>query len=85
MVENRPGGGTLPAMEYVIGQPADGYTLYLSPATTTSMHLVRKSMPWDVRKVFHGLTQIAVVPQALVLNPQVPATHGQGIRRAREA
>jgi tripartite-type tricarboxylate transporter receptor subunit TctC len=74
VVENRPGGGTLPAMEYVAGMPADGYTLYLSPATTTSMHLVRKSMPWDVRKTFTGLTQLAVVPQGLVLNPKVPAT-----------
>ena len=74
VVENRPGGGTLTAMDYVFGQPADGYTLYLSPSTTTSMHLVRKSMPWDVRKVFHGITQIAVVPQSLVINPNVPAT-----------
>ena len=74
VVENRPGGGTLTAMDYVFGQPADGYTLYLSPSTTTSMHLVRKSMPWDVRKVFHGITQIAVVPQSLVINPKVPAT-----------
>ena len=74
VVENRPGGGTLPAMEYVHSQPADGYTLYLSPSTTTSMHLVRKSMPWDVRKAFTGLTQLAVVPQGLVINPKVPAT-----------
>src|SRR5262245_33635120 len=74
VVENRPGGGTLPAMEYVAGQPADGYTLYLSPSTTTSMHLVRKSMPWDVRKTFTGLTQIAVVPQSLVINPKIKAT-----------
>ena len=74
VVENRPGGGTLPAMEFVHSQPADGYTLYLSPSTTTSMHLVRKSMPWDVRKAFAGLTQLAVVPQWLVINPKVPAT-----------
>jgi tripartite-type tricarboxylate transporter receptor subunit TctC len=74
VVENRPGGGTLPAMEFVASQPADGYTLYLSPSTTTSMHLVRKSMPWDVRKTFTGVTQIAVVPQSLVINPKVPAT-----------
>jgi tripartite-type tricarboxylate transporter receptor subunit TctC len=73
VVENRPGGGTLPAMEYVLSQPADGYTLYLSPSTTTSMHLVRKSMPWDVRKVFTGVTQIAILPQSLVINPKVPA------------
>jgi tripartite-type tricarboxylate transporter receptor subunit TctC len=74
VVENRPGGGTLPAMDFVANQPADGYTLYLSPSTTTSMHLVRKSMPWDVRKAFTGVTQIAVVPQGLVVNPKVPAT-----------
>jgi tripartite-type tricarboxylate transporter receptor subunit TctC len=74
VVENRPGGGTLPAMEFVASQPADGHTLYLSPSTTTSMHLVRKSMPWDVRKAFSAVTQIAVVPQALVTNPKVPAT-----------
>jgi tripartite-type tricarboxylate transporter receptor subunit TctC len=74
VVENRPGGGTLPAMEFVASQPADGHTLYLSPSTTTSMHLVRKSMPWDVRKAFAAVTQIAVVPQSLVINPKVPAT-----------
>jgi tripartite-type tricarboxylate transporter receptor subunit TctC len=74
VVENRPGGGTLPAMDFVANQPADGYTLYLSPSTTTSMHLVRKSMPWDVRKAFTGITQIAVVPQSLVINPKVQAT-----------
>ena len=74
VVENRPGGGTLPAMDFVASQPADGYTLYLSPSTTTSMHLVRKSMPWDVRKAFTGITQIAVVPQSLVINPKVQAT-----------
>jgi tripartite-type tricarboxylate transporter receptor subunit TctC len=73
VVENRPGGGTLPALEFVASQPADGYTLYLSPSTTTSMHLVRKSMPLDVRATFTGLTQIAVVPQSLVINPTVPA------------
>jgi tripartite-type tricarboxylate transporter receptor subunit TctC len=73
VVENRPGGGTLPAMEFVASQPADGYTLYLSPSTSTSMHLVRKSMPFDVRTAFVGLTQLAVVPQSLVVNPKVPA------------
>jgi tripartite-type tricarboxylate transporter receptor subunit TctC len=73
VVENRPGGGTLTAMEFVAGQPADGHTLYLSPSTTTSMHLVRKSMPWDVRKAFAPVTKIAIVPQSLVINPSVGA------------
>jgi tripartite-type tricarboxylate transporter receptor subunit TctC len=73
VVENRPGGGTLPAMEHVAASAPDGHTLYLSPSTTTSMHLVRKTMPFDVRKAFAPVTKIAIVPQSLVLNPSVPA------------
>ena len=73
VVENRPGGGTLPAMEFVASQPADGHTLYLSPSTTTSMHLVRRTMPWDVRKAFAAVTQLAIVPQSLVISPKVDA------------
>jgi len=73
VVENRPGGGTLPAMEHVAGAAPDGHTLYLSPSTTTSMHLVRKTMPFDVRKAFAPVTKIAIVPQSLVINPSVPA------------
>jgi tripartite-type tricarboxylate transporter receptor subunit TctC len=73
VIENRPGGGTLPAMEYVAASAADGHTLYLSPSTSTTMHLVRKTMPFDVRKAFAPITQIAVVPQSLVINPSVPA------------
>src|SRR3954465_15435052 len=42
VVENRPGGGTMTAMEYVASAPPDGHTLYLSPSTSTFMHLVRK-------------------------------------------
>jgi tripartite-type tricarboxylate transporter receptor subunit TctC len=60
-------------MEFVASQPPDGHTLYLSPSTTTSMHLVRKSMPWDVRKAFAPVTKIAIVPQSLVIHPSVSA------------
>jgi tripartite-type tricarboxylate transporter receptor subunit TctC len=73
VIENRPGGGTLPAMEHVAASAADGHTLYLSPSTSTTMHLVRKSMPFEVRKAFAPVTQIAVVPRSLVINPSVPA------------
>jgi tripartite-type tricarboxylate transporter receptor subunit TctC len=73
VVENRPGGGTMTAMEYVASAPPDGHTLYLSPSTTTFMHLVRKSMPWDVRKAFAPVTVLAEVPFALVINPSTKA------------
>jgi len=73
VVDNRPGGGTLVGMDAVLHSPPDGHTLYLSPSTTTSMHVVRKSMPYDVTKVFAAVTQLVVLPQALVIHPSVPA------------
>lgn len=73
VVDNRPGGGTLVGMDAVLHSPPDGHTLYLSPSTTTSMHVVRKSMPYDVTKVFVPVTQLVVLPQALVVHPSVAA------------
>jgi len=73
VVDNRPGGGTLVGMDAVLSAPADGYTLYLSPSTTTSMHVARKTMPYDVTKVFTPVTQLVVLPQSLIIHPSVPA------------
>jgi tripartite-type tricarboxylate transporter receptor subunit TctC len=73
IVDNRPGGGTLIGMDAVVHAPADGYTLYMSPSTTTTMHIVRKSMPYDVRRAFAPVTQVVVLPQALIIHPSVPA------------
>jgi tripartite-type tricarboxylate transporter receptor subunit TctC len=73
IVENKPGGGTIVGMDAVLNAPHDGHTLYLSPSTTTSMHVARKTMPYDVTQVFTGVTQLVVLPQALVINPDVPA------------
>jgi tripartite-type tricarboxylate transporter receptor subunit TctC len=73
VVDNRPGGGTLVGMDAVLNAPHDGHTLYLSPSTTTSMHVARKTMPYDVRRVFTPVTQLVVVPHALIVNPSVPA------------
>jgi tripartite-type tricarboxylate transporter receptor subunit TctC len=73
VVDNRPGGGTIVGMDAVLNQPADGHTLYLSPSTTTSMHVARKSMPYDVTKVFVPVTQLVVLPQALIIHPSVQA------------
>jgi tripartite-type tricarboxylate transporter receptor subunit TctC len=60
-------------MDAVAHAPPDGYTLYMSPSTTTTMHVVRKSMPYDVRRAFAPVTQVVVLPQALIIHPSVPA------------
>lgn len=73
VVDNKPGGGTLVGMDAVLNAPPDGHTLYLSPSTSTSMHVVRKTMPYEIPRVFTGVTQLVVLPQALVVHPSVPA------------
>jgi tripartite-type tricarboxylate transporter receptor subunit TctC len=73
VIDNRPGGGTLIGMDAVAHASPDGYTLYMSPSTTTTMHIVRKSMPYDVRSAFTPVTQVVVLPQVLFVNPSVPA------------
>jgi tripartite-type tricarboxylate transporter receptor subunit TctC len=73
VIDNRPGGGTLIGMDAVAHAPPDGYTLYMSPSTTTTIHVVRKSMPYDVRRAFAPVTQVVVLPQVLFVHPSVPA------------
>jgi tripartite-type tricarboxylate transporter receptor subunit TctC len=73
VVDNKPGGGTLVGMDAVLHSPPDGHMLYLSPSTTTSMHVARKSMPYDVTKVFVPVTQLVELPQALIIHPSVAA------------
>src|SRR4051812_6921564 len=55
VVDNKPGGGTLVGMDAVLSAPHDGHTLYLSPSTSTSMHVVRKTMPYEITRVFTGV------------------------------
>jgi tripartite-type tricarboxylate transporter receptor subunit TctC len=73
VIDNRPGGGTLIGMDAVAHAPPDGYTLYMSPSTTTTMHIVRKAMPYDVMKALTPITQVVVLPQVLIIHPSVQA------------
>src|ERR1700704_3501157 len=73
VIDNKPGGGTLVGMDAVLHAPPDGHTLYLSPSTTTSMHVARKLMPYDVTTVFVPGTQLVELQQALIIQPSVTA------------
>lgn len=48
IVDNRPGGNFVPALNYVTAQPADGHTLLLTdPAQLVLNPAVYKSVPYD--------------------------------------
>jgi tripartite-type tricarboxylate transporter receptor subunit TctC len=71
IVDNRPGGGTVVAMDLVVRAPADGYTL-LGASDTLMMNGVLKRADYDVRSAFIPIVQLTTQPYMLVVNPSLP-------------
>jgi tripartite-type tricarboxylate transporter receptor subunit TctC len=71
IVDNRPGGGTVVAMDLVVRAPADGYTL-LGASDTLMMNGVLKRADYDVRTAFIPIVQLTTQPYMLVVNPSLP-------------
>lgn len=74
VVENKPGGNTIIATEYVAKSPADGYTLLLAGLTTygAQPHL-NKKLPYDLQKDFVVVNNAIISPLVLSVHPSVPA------------
>ncbi len=74
LVENRPGAGGNVGADFVAKSAPDGYTLVMgitgSHAINTSLYA---KMPYDPVKDFEPVTQVAVVPNVIVVHPSVPA------------
>jgi tripartite-type tricarboxylate transporter receptor subunit TctC len=71
VVDNRPGGGTLIAMDLAAGANPDGHTLF---SGTNSMMLlsVTKRAKYDIRKAFDPIVLMTTQWYVLVLNPSLP-------------
>jgi tripartite-type tricarboxylate transporter receptor subunit TctC len=74
LVDNRAGAGGNVGSDLVAKAPADGYTLVMgvtgSHAINTSLY---SKMPYDPVTDFVAVSQVAVVPNVLVVHPSVPA------------
>jgi tripartite-type tricarboxylate transporter receptor subunit TctC len=71
IVDNRPGGGTVLAMDLVVKAPPDGYTL-LAASDTLMMNGVLKRAEYDVRTAFIPIVQLTTQPYMLIVNPSLP-------------
>lgn len=75
VIENRPGAGGAVGSAYAAKQPADGYTLVME---VESSHAVNPNVylktAYDPVKDFAPISNLADVPNVLVVNPSFPAT-----------
>jgi tripartite-type tricarboxylate transporter receptor subunit TctC len=73
IVENRPGGNSFIATEYVARTPADGYTLLFAFFGTLVVNpSLYEKLPYDPVKDFAPITTVATLPLMLVVPPDSP-------------
>jgi tripartite-type tricarboxylate transporter receptor subunit TctC len=74
VIDNRPGANGYIAMQSVLSQPADGYTLAYGTNTTHAANVsMFKNVPYDAVKDFVGISGIAIGGGAIVVAPGFPA------------
>jgi tripartite-type tricarboxylate transporter receptor subunit TctC len=80
----RGGAGGSIASEIVAKAPPDGYTLLLTSATIVISPSLYSKLGYDPFRDFAPITQVATVPNVLIVHPTVPAkTLGELVKLAR--
>jgi tripartite-type tricarboxylate transporter receptor subunit TctC len=74
IVENKPGAGGRLAPEYVLSQPADGYTLFLGPSGAMAVAAaIYSDLKYSPTKDFIPLAMIANFPLIMVIGADNPS------------
>ena len=73
IVENRPGASATIGSQYVARSKPDGSHLLLGSTHHVINPSLQKKLPYDRQNDFTPIGQVALVPNALVVNPDVPA------------
>src|SRR5690349_24495498 len=84
VVDNRPGAAGNLAADLVAKSPPDGYALLMANSTIAIPSLFAK-LPFDVRKDFTPLSNIALGPSVLSVHPSMPARTVRGLSALRHA
>jgi tripartite-type tricarboxylate transporter receptor subunit TctC len=73
VVDNRPGAATMVGAELAAKAPPDGYTVFNGSNTTLSINPnLYNKVPYDPVKDFVPVSQIAALPNLLVVHPSLP-------------
>ena len=71
IVENRPGGGSNIAADFVARAPKDGYTLLLATAANTQNVSILPTHTFDFAKDFAPIALVSSAPNILVAHPSL--------------
>jgi tripartite-type tricarboxylate transporter receptor subunit TctC len=75
IIDNKGGGGGVPAMQEAMRLPADGYTIVMSHIGLMAVNpLIYPDSGYDVNKDFMPVTLLSRVPSLFVVHKDVPAT-----------
>jgi tripartite-type tricarboxylate transporter receptor subunit TctC len=73
IVDNRPGGASIPGTALVAKAAPDGYTALMATMSFGAAPALFDKLPFDAQKDFTPVGLLTVLPMALVVNPAVPA------------
>ncbi|MFM2118913.1 MAG: hypothetical protein RL722_381, partial [Pseudomonadota bacterium] len=73
IVESKPGAGATLGADVVAKSRPDGHTLLVGAVHHTNASSVYRKLPYDFQKDFAPITEIALVPNVLVVNAATPA------------
>jgi len=72
VVDNRAGAGTTIGIDNVAKAAPDGYTVLVSPSTLAINTWMFAKLPYDALRDLAPITQIATVPNVLIVHPSLP-------------
>jgi tripartite-type tricarboxylate transporter receptor subunit TctC len=73
IVENRPAGAGTVGVGSVAKAAPDGHTLLVAADSFVTAPLIQGKLPYDPLTDFAPITGLGISPQALIVNPSVPA------------
>lgn len=74
LVDNKPGGNGVPAVQAVLTSPADGQTLLWAMSSMAGMPLLVKSSPVKSLTEFTPVAPVVNLMYGVFVNPKVPAS-----------
>jgi tripartite-type tricarboxylate transporter receptor subunit TctC len=84
VVENRPGAGTLVAVQAVKAMPPDGQTVLVVANSFTVNPTLHKPKPYDPLADFTPLALLVEMPHVMVCHPGIATSFAELIAKARQ-